>query len=171
MWGGSSDSSTLSEPIEPLVKREHYGLQNRYERVRLPHGSLEITNYNMNRTEDLKNKVLSLYDLGSDATKISKEYGISRGTLYLWLKQRKNGQLNFTPVNVDIEEEKVNTSSVLEDNKKLRIQIEKLKDLVQYYQKCCKNLKENINILEQRLEKYESLDLMENREKRKYIKM
>ena len=32
--------SSPTRPIEPLVKWEHYGLQNLYERVRLPHGSL-----------------------------------------------------------------------------------------------------------------------------------
>lgn len=49
----------------------------------------------MNRDLDVKRAVLEEYDNGAKATVIAEKYGISRGTIYLWIDQRKKGKLTF----------------------------------------------------------------------------
>ena len=49
----------------------------------------------MNRDLDIKKAVLEEYDNGAKATDLAKKYDISRGTIYLWIDQRKKGMLTF----------------------------------------------------------------------------
>ncbi len=49
----------------------------------------------MNKTDDVKEQVLQEYDNGAKATDLAKKYGISRGTIYLWIDNRRKGTLNF----------------------------------------------------------------------------
>lgn len=49
----------------------------------------------MNRDLDVKKVVLEEYDNGAKATDLAKKYDISRGTIYLWIDQRKKGKLTF----------------------------------------------------------------------------
>ena len=49
----------------------------------------------MNRDLDIKKAVLEEYDNGAKATDLAKKYDISRGTIYLWIDQRKKGKLTF----------------------------------------------------------------------------
>ena len=49
----------------------------------------------MNRDLDIKKAVLEEYDNGAKATELAEKYSISRGTIYLWIDQRKKGRLTF----------------------------------------------------------------------------
>lgn len=49
----------------------------------------------MNKTDDIKEQILSEYDNGAKATELAKKYGISRGTIYLWIDNRRKGTLSF----------------------------------------------------------------------------
>ena len=51
----------------------------------------------MNKTDDIKRQVLEEYENGSKATDLSKKYGISRGTIYLWIDNKRKGLLTFDP--------------------------------------------------------------------------
>ncbi len=47
----------------------------------------------MNKTDDVKELVLRAYDNGAKATDLAKQYGISRGTIYLWIDNKRKGTM------------------------------------------------------------------------------
>lgn len=49
----------------------------------------------MNKTDDVKEQVLNEYNNGAKATDLAKKYGISRGTIYLWIDNKRKGTLSF----------------------------------------------------------------------------
>ena len=51
----------------------------------------------MNKTDDIKEQVLQEYNSGVKATELAKKYGISRGTVYLWIDNKRKGNLSFNP--------------------------------------------------------------------------
>lgn len=51
----------------------------------------------MNKTDDIKEQVLQEYNSGVKATELAKKYGISRGTIYLWIDNKRKGNLSFNP--------------------------------------------------------------------------
>lgn len=97
----------------------------------------------MSTTNEIRKKVLEQYKAGARATDLAKEYGISRGTVYLWIDNEKKGKLNLdyeSPEQIQDEEdfsnERYSSSqlerirSLLEENKKLKEEVELYKSLL-----------------------------------------
>lgn len=100
------------------------------------------------KTNEIREKVLEQYRAGARATELAKEYGISRGTVYLWIENEKKNNPNFDSLffenespeqlqeKEDFSKERHSASqldrikNLLEENKKLKEEVELYKSLL-----------------------------------------
>ncbi|MBS4535681.1 transposase [Clostridium sp. D2Q-14] len=80
--------------------------------------------------EEFKQKIIELYNSGSSATELEREYGVTRTTIYKWIKEN-------TEIQVD-DQESITSKDVLKmkkENAKLKEEIEILKKALTIFAK------------------------------------
>lgn len=90
----------------------------------------------MYKTDEIKQRVLAEYKAGEKATDLAMKYGISRGTIYLWIKNEKDGKLLFTEEQFEEEKDYCQNKhdlSLLEQLKEKNVEIQRLKEEVELY--------------------------------------
>ena len=124
-----------------------------------------------NEVDAIRSKVLSEYDRGARATDLARKYNISRGVIYLWLKNREDGKLSSEPITDDELNSITQNDSLKKENEELKQKISELEETLSFYKNHIKKLDNYIDRLEKELENVQSKlpENLENREKHRRI--
>nr|WP_252187562.1 transposase [Anaeromonas gelatinilytica] len=93
-------------------------------------GCVRVSTNGKRYNEEFKQKIIELYNSGSSATELEREYGVTRTTIYKWIKEN-------TEIQVD-DQESITSKDVLKmkkENAKLKEEIEILKKALTIFAK------------------------------------
>ena len=125
----------------------------------------------MQITDQLKKKIYKdHWEKGETPRAISKKYDVSLTDIYKILKEdpTKDSPLKIFKTNLNSIGEINSLKKDYESRiKKLEKENNTLKDEIETYKSMCHNLKQHISFLEDKIQKYESDESLENRDKHK----